>query len=159
MGTKYNGTPSEKQALNAFIKFNRAYDTVQSMVRANLKELELTVSQLGVLEALYHLGPMCQFELAQKILRSGGNLTMVIDNLSKSGWVERRPDPVDRRKYQVHLSKTGRKKIEGALPTHIGAIKEMFSVLSPNEQAQLEKLSAKLGLGLIERAKEKRLAK
>ena len=46
---------------------------------------DLTMGQFGVLEALLHLGPMCQQELGAKLLRSGSNITIVIDNLEKRG--------------------------------------------------------------------------
>ncbi len=45
----------------------------------------LTESQFGVLDSLFHLGPMKQKEIGKKILKSGGNITMVINNLEKRG--------------------------------------------------------------------------
>ena len=50
---------------------------------------DLTISQFGVLEALYHKGPLCQRDIAAKILKSTGNITMVIDNLEKRELVRR----------------------------------------------------------------------
>ena len=49
------------------------------------KEFGLTESQIGVLEALAHLGPLTQGELCRKILRSGSNVTTVVDNLERDG--------------------------------------------------------------------------
>jgi MarR family 2-MHQ and catechol resistance regulon transcriptional repressor len=51
-----------------------------------LAEPKLTISQFGVLEALYHKGPLCQRDIASKILKSTGNITLVIVNLEKSVW-------------------------------------------------------------------------
>ena len=36
--------------------------------------------QFGVLEALDHLGPMHQWDLAERILKTSGNVTVVIKN-------------------------------------------------------------------------------
>ena len=45
----------------------------------------LSTSQFAVLDALLHLGPLCQKDLGEKILKTSGNMTMVIDNLEKGG--------------------------------------------------------------------------
>ena len=73
----------------------------------------MSTSQFGVLELLHHLGPMCQSELAAKILKSTGNLTMVVDHLEERGLVERRRDTGDRRFITVHLTEAGEALIGG----------------------------------------------
>ncbi|MEI2690507.1 MAG: MarR family transcriptional regulator [Anaerolineae bacterium] len=112
MGTHYQGTPDEIRALDVYIKLARAADAVTQRINSHLKEDGLTVSQFGVLEALYHLGSMCQTELASKILKSTGNLTLVIDNLERDGLVERQRDSADRRFVSVYLTPTGRQLID-----------------------------------------------
>ena len=62
----------------------------------------MTLTQFAVLEALYHLGPMSLSDIAQKVLTTGGNLTMVVGNLGKAGLAKRqqlpgRPARADRR--------------------------------------------------------------
>ena len=97
MGTHYTGPPEQRTALDAFIKLTRAAESVEARAHGTLRGQGLTVSQFGVLEALYHLGPLCQGELAGKLLKSGGNLTTVVDNLERRGWVERQRGEGDRR--------------------------------------------------------------
>ncbi len=91
MGTHYDGSESEVKTLNAFIKLMRASESINNRLNRHLAEQDLTVSQFGVLEALLHLGPLNQKSLAEKLLKSGGNITLVIDNLEKSGWVAPKP--------------------------------------------------------------------
>lgn len=50
-----------------------------------------------MLEALYHKGPLCKRDIAAKILKSTGNITLLIDNLEKNGLVRRERDNEDRR--------------------------------------------------------------
>ena len=88
MSTKFKGTRAETSALNTFIKLMRAADSLNSRLMPVIEHHGLTFSQFGVMEALYHLGPLCHTELAQKILRSGGNLTLVTKNLERNGWVK-----------------------------------------------------------------------
>ena len=112
---------------------------------------DLTISQFGVLEALYHLGSMCQNELAGKILKSSGNMTMVIDNLEKRNLVVRQRNPDDRRMVTVSLTKVGVELIEQILPGHVAAITEEMNFLSPEEQVELGELCRKLGKAELER--------
>ena len=95
MPTHYQGTPTETQALDAYIKLSRAAESVNQRINEHLHARGLTVSQFGVLEALYHLGPLPVGQLAGKILRSSANLTLVVDNLARQGtwrgWCGRSP--------------------------------------------------------------------
>lgn len=145
MGTHYSGTETEIRALNAFIKLIRAAESVSGRVNRHLDEVNLTVSQFGVLEALLHLGPMCQKDLAQRLLKTGGNLTLVIDNLEKRQLVKRERDPSDRRQIYVHLTRSGEELINDIFPRHVAAVVEDLKILNPLEQEQLDCLCRKLG--------------
>src|SRR5271168_460331 len=101
MPSHYNGTATEIRALNAYINLTRAANTLESVMAAQLEVHGLSVSQFGTLEALYHLGPLCQHEIADKLLKSGGNITMVIGNLEKRGWIKRERVAGDRRLIRV----------------------------------------------------------
>ena len=84
------------RALNTYTKLMRAAESVTNRVSSSMSAADLTVSQFGVLEALHHKGPLCQRDIAAKILKSSGNITMVIDNLEKRGLVRRERDNQDR---------------------------------------------------------------
>ncbi len=147
MATHYVGTDEERRALDAFIKLRRAANTVGARANARTRLAKLTESQFGVLEALLYRGPMCQTDLAVKLLRSTGNLTTVIDNLERDGLVERRRGAgTDRRMVTVVLTDTGRRLIEEIFPGHVAAIVADLSVLTPDEQVELGRLCRKLGL-------------
>ena len=90
MATKYKGNKEEVAALNAFININRAVESLGSRLAQNYVSSGLTSSQFGVLETLLHLGPLYQKEIANKLLVSGGNITMVIDNLERRQLVIRK---------------------------------------------------------------------
>lgn len=147
MPTHYRGTEDEVRALDAYIKLMRASDTLARDVTARLDRAGLTMSQLGVLEALLHLGSMCQKELGEKILKSTGNITMVVDNLERNGLVRRERGKEDRRYVTVHLTEEGRRRIEDVFPEHVRGIADAMSALSLIEQAELGRLCRKLGRG------------
>ncbi|HTU36278.1 MAG TPA: MarR family transcriptional regulator [Candidatus Acidoferrum sp.] len=147
MPTHYKGNEPEVRALNALINLARALDSLGGRLSARLEEAGLTMPQFGVLEAVYHLGPMCQKELGQKLLRSGGNITVVVTNLEKRGLVRRERLANDRRMIRIHLTERGRERIERVFPEHVEALVREFSVLEPEEQETLRRLCRKLGTG------------
>jgi MarR family 2-MHQ and catechol resistance regulon transcriptional repressor len=99
-----------------------------------------------VLEALMHLGPLCQRDLGRKILRSSGNMTLVVDNLEKRRLVQRERSPEDRRYYSVRLTAEGERLIRGIFPPHARAVTETMGALSRAEQEELGRLCRKLGV-------------
>ena len=146
MATHYRGSPTEARALDAFIKLTRAAESVNAYVNAHLRDYGLTVSQFGVLEALYHLGPLQTGELGEKILKSSGNMTLVIDNLEKRGLVRRQRQVGDRRCIDVNLTAEGEALVKRILPKHVEGVVNVFAVLSSSEQDQLGALCRRLGL-------------
>ena len=145
MGTRYLGTTEEVTALNAYIKLVRATESVSHRLHRHLESSKLTVTQFGVLEALFHLGAMHQRDLAEKLLKSGGNITLVIDNLEKRQLVKRDREVSDRLCISVSLTPAGKQLISDSFPAHVEAILQQMSILSLEEQAELGRLCKKLG--------------
>jgi MarR family 2-MHQ and catechol resistance regulon transcriptional repressor len=146
MASRHKGTPRERRALAAYINLLRATNTVSSQAMKQLDSRGVTPSQFAVLEALYHIGPMCLSDLARKILRTSGNLTMVVDNLEKSGMVKRVQSSTDRRYFSVEITDKGRTLIAGIFPEHAAQITETMSRLTADEQDTLRELCRKLGV-------------
>lgn len=145
MGTRYLGTKDEVRALDTYIKLARAAESVSSRIHRHLADTDLTVSQFGVLEALLHLGPLYQRELAEKLLRSGGNMTLVIDNLEKRELVKREREADDRRCIKVCLTEKGKQLINQVFPSHVAAVVNEMSILTPEQQEELGRLCRRLG--------------
>ena len=147
MPTHYRGDPRTVLALDTFIKFTRAANALENRLvrRGNMQDL--TMSQFGVMETLYHLGPLCQGAISAKLLRSSGNITLVIDNLEKNGLVERKRDTADRRQVTISLTPKGEALIKVIFPRQAATITDEFDVLTTEEQAELGRLCKKLGIG------------
>ena len=145
MPTHFEGDAREVRALDAYIKLSRASGTLDARLATNLARLGLTTGQLGVMEALMHLGPLTQSELGRKLLRSGGNVTTVIDNLERRGLVARKRNPEDRRVVTVALTGAGSRLIGKVFPPHARAVAHSMEALTPAEQEELGRLCRKLG--------------
>ncbi|HZV82452.1 MAG TPA: MarR family winged helix-turn-helix transcriptional regulator [Geobacteraceae bacterium] len=133
-------------ALNSYTKLMRAAESVTSRTSRQMAAADLTISQFGVLEALLHKGPLCQRDIAAKILKSTGNITMVIDNLEKRGLVRRERDTEDRRYLTVHLTDAGSALIVKVFADVEAAIVAEMGTLTGDELKQLGMLCKKLGL-------------
>jgi MarR family transcriptional regulator, 2-MHQ and catechol-resistance regulon repressor len=145
MPTRYQGGEREVRALNAFIPLLRASEAVTSVLQRELSAHELTVSQLGVLESLLHLGALCQGDLARKLLRSGASTTSVVEGLERRGLVVRQRTEEDKRFVRVALTSKGRRLIEQIFPAHASTITRLLGALTEQEQEQLRRLCRKLG--------------
>ena len=144
MPTRYRGTSLETDALDAYIKLMRASESVSVRIHDEALPENLTLTQFAVLEALFHLGPLCQGQIAAKLLKSTGNLTLVVDNLERDGLVRRERSENDRRFVTVHLTPKGRSLIAQVFPIIAKRIAKEFSVLTQTEQATLAELCKKL---------------
>ncbi len=142
--SRYRGSKKETLALSTFVKLIRTTETVSANIHSHLKDIGLTVSQFGVLEALYHLGPMCQKDIAEKILKSTGYITTVVDKLAKRGLVVRERNDADRRYFNILLTKEGSALVKNLFPSHAGRITEAMNRLTMAEQKELGRLCKKI---------------
>jgi len=146
MGTHYKGSKKEVSALNTYIKLTRAANSVSARIGTLLTRKKLTESQFNILDALLHLGPLSQKQLGDKLLKSGGNITMVVDNLEKQGLVKRVRGENDRRYFAIHLTKQGKNLIERFFPEYLSAVVKEISLLNEDEQAELQRMCKLIGL-------------
>ena len=137
---------AQRQALNAWTKMVRCVGTVVNSDRMIMDENGLTISQFDIMETLYHKGPLCQKDLGEKILKSGGNITKVVDNLERDGFVIRIRDEKDRRYFRISLTNKGTAKIKVTFPLVMNNLVKTFSILTEQEQQTLAELCKRIGL-------------
>ena len=141
-----NSKSSEQRiALATYIRLLRAANAARTFASRQLEGTGLTLTQFAVLEALYYLGPLSLSDIAQKILTTGGNLTMVVGNLEKQGLAHRRKSPQDGRILIVSLTPKGKALIRRIFPAHAAAITEFMAALTLSQQKQFGDLCRQLG--------------
>jgi MarR family 2-MHQ and catechol resistance regulon transcriptional repressor len=145
--TVHYGKKAER-ALSLWVKLARAYAVFSKKSAEHIRSFGLTEGQFGVLDALGHKGPLTLGGLCKKQLVSGGNMTVVVDNLEKEGLVKRIRSTVDRRVIKVHLTSEGRDVFARTFLTHARHVADLASVLTKDEQETLAALLKKLGLSL-----------
>jgi MarR family 2-MHQ and catechol resistance regulon transcriptional repressor len=145
MKSKAPTTDHQRSVLKTYAQMIRATDAVTTRMHRHLADHRLTLSQFGVLEALYHKGALCQRDIGQKILKTSGNMTTVIDNLEKRKLVVRVKDLADRRRISVELTPAGFALIDTVFPTHAEIAEQVFAVMDPGELLTLGSLLKKVG--------------
>jgi len=145
MKPKTSTSDHQRTVLKTYTQMMRAADALTTRMHRHLADQGLTVSQFGVLEALYHKGCLCQRDIGRKILKTSGNMTTVIDNLEKRGLVVREKDLADRRRLSVRLTRAGFGLIDALFPDHAAIAEQAFAVMAPAELLILGDLLKKVG--------------
>lgn len=134
---KKDNSNEDDLALHTLVVFRRAERKLQSVEGKVVKAHHLTPMQFGVLEVLYTKGPLHVGDIIEKMLSTSGNMTVVIKNMEREGYICREEDPKDKRSFLISLTSKGREKIEEVLPEHVAHIKETFQILTKDEQKEL----------------------
>lgn len=113
---------------------------------------DLTRSQFYTLLTLEHQEGMPLSQISERISRSPGNMTLVIDNLEKDGLVERQRSQQDRRVVVAMLTESGRQRIEQARRAHRTAVERELGALTDQELQLLTELFEKINPELCEQA-------
>jgi len=128
------------QALRTWIALARANNAVGQLATADVARHGLTTAEFGVLEVLYHKGPMLLNEVQRRILVSSGGITYLVDRLEKRGLVERRDCPGDRRARLAALTADGQELVASIFPAHAATIRAALSGLSAAEKDEVARL-------------------
>lgn len=134
---------AEKEAgLNPLL---HAAGAAQGYVESKLAAVGLSLPKLMTLTALNDAGGSLPLgQLAAKLSCVKSNITQLVDRLEADGFVRRGDDPSDRRSKLAVLSEAGRKAFKEGTRIRQQAERDLFGEFSPEEQAVLATLIAKL---------------
>jgi DNA-binding MarR family transcriptional regulator len=77
---------------------------------------EITAEQWGIIRQLREEEGLSQREIGERAAKDKPNITRMLDVLEKRRLLFRQPDPRDRRKYRIYLSREGKQLYEGLAP-------------------------------------------
>jgi MarR family 2-MHQ and catechol resistance regulon transcriptional repressor len=156
------GEKDTATALKTWVVLARAYLAISRHVTADVARHDLTASEFGILEALYHKGPLLLGDLQKKILVTSGGVTYLVDRLAAKGLVTRESFPGDKRSRFAVLTPEGSTLIKRIFPGHAKRLTRVMGALSSKEQKRLTSMLRTLGKGAemeptpLERPKRKR---
>ena len=100
------------------------------------------VTALAVIEGAD--GPLTPSEISDRVLVASATMTATLDVLESRGWVERLPNPADRRSVLVAITDEGRATADRFLPGIRAVERALMAGLTPKEREQLLGLLAKV---------------
>jgi MarR family 2-MHQ and catechol resistance regulon transcriptional repressor len=136
----------QETALKLWVVLARATNAVAKNVERDVAQHDLTGTEFGILEALYHKGPMLLGEIQRKILVTSGGITYLVDRLVDKGLVRREQCEQDRRARYAVLTPAGQALIRRIFPMHAARIEQSVSALTQAEQREATQLLRRLGL-------------
>jgi MarR family 2-MHQ and catechol resistance regulon transcriptional repressor len=134
-------------ALELWIVLARATDAVSRHARTDVSRHGLADAEFGVLEVLFHKGPLPVCEAQRRILLQSGSTAYVVDKLVRKKLVRRTPNPRDKRGTLLVLTPKGRGLMARIFPGHALVIRRAMGALSRRELKRAAELVRKLGLG------------
>jgi MarR family transcriptional regulator, 2-MHQ and catechol-resistance regulon repressor len=133
-------------ALRLWVILSRAHAAIAAHASADVARHGLTLAEFGILEALYHRGPMLLGEVQRRILVSSGGITFLVDRLTAKGLVERRTCEEDRRARYAALTPAGAALVARIFPEHAALLTQVMEGLTVGEQSTAAELMRAMGL-------------
>jgi DNA-binding MarR family transcriptional regulator len=132
------------QVLSRISRLARHLDLARG---AAFAERGLELWEFDVLSALRRSGPPYQLspgQLVNQTLVTSGTMTNRVDRLAARGFVERSPDPNDRRGVIVALTEAGREAVDAALADLLARERDLLARLPERDRALLAALLREL---------------
>ena len=140
---KSYGARTDK-SMQTWIQLSRAFSKISAKELVYFKSHNLTFNQFKVLEVLYHRGNLNVGSITKLTLSTPGNITVVVRNLKRDGWVESVVDPSDKRSTNLSITQKGVHIIENMFPEHAKNLHDNLGVLDDKELDTLFSLLRKL---------------
>ena len=140
----------DHDALRVWLRLLSCTTLIENLISSRLRgEFDTTLPRFDVMAQLARFPDgLLMSDLSQRLMVSNGNITGIIDNLERDGFVERILLPEDRRARKVRLTDKGRVAFDQMAVTHEGWIHDWLSSLSVEEQQVLYTLLGKLKQGM-----------
>ena len=129
-------------AVSVWLRLLKCHNLVfRELKKSVKKDGRITYPQFDVLAQLSRTEEGMSFvQLSRKLTVTSGNLTGIVDRLTREGFVYRDPDQIDRRVVWIRLTDQGRSVITALLPIYMEKIESMFSSLPHKSLSDLRDL-------------------
>lgn len=144
MGNALPGMPMEGTTLVRLLRIAQA--GMGNFFEPVFRSLDLTESSFHVLCLLISSssGTASPSELSEMVGTSRANMTRILEELTRLGWVERETAPRDGRRQIISITSAGKLKVRKTVPQIATPILRAFSDLSAEEMALLDTLLRKV---------------
>jgi DNA-binding MarR family transcriptional regulator len=123
-----------------------------------VREIGVTGPQARLLLALHRQPGEKQGYYADRLEVEPITLCRMVDRLEEASMIERRPDPGDRRAWQLHLTKKSRKVVALLQQRVDSLVDDMLEGLTPDEREEFARLLKTVGANLSEQRETARVS-
>jgi MarR family 2-MHQ and catechol resistance regulon transcriptional repressor len=134
------------KALKLWVVLNRAVRSIETHLREQVERHGLSFTEFAVLEVLLHKGPLPIGDIGERVLRTSGSMTYVINKLEKRNLLHRMACASDRRITYAELTKAGKSLIRNVFAEHEALLTELTGGLDDEELVEATGLLKRLGL-------------
>jgi MarR family 2-MHQ and catechol resistance regulon transcriptional repressor len=134
-----------KRDLKTITIFFRASHALEQVIKDEVLSHGLSLSEFGVLEALYHKGPLNVNQVISKVLIPNSSMSYVIDQLVSKGLITKTKDAIDKRVYRLDLKTAGRDFMDQMYPIHEQRLRQVLDRMTVEEEKTLQTLLKKIG--------------
>lgn len=130
----------ERRAMEVLVSIHRMESYLRICENTVLKDYKITPMQIGVLDTLSEYGEMKIQDLIDRMSSTSGNMTVIIRNLERDGYIHRNPVPEDKRCCMIGLSDEGRNLLDRIMPEHRGNITQVLKRMPEKNQELLTQI-------------------
>ena len=120
-----------------YISMGRVINTLRRENNKLILKHNLTLGQFAVMEALYSKGRLSTGEVMEKILSTSGNIPVIVKNLEKDGFITRKQDESDKRRFILDLTDKGKDLMDEIVPENLKFMDELISLWDDDEKEEL----------------------
>jgi DNA-binding MarR family transcriptional regulator len=123
--------PWDNPRFRNWISVVRAEKAIVRELSRALAPLDLKLVQLDLLMNLYRHPGTSQHDLARRLLVGRSNITMLLPQLEKQGFLRREPDARDKRVMRIHMTPKGEAVLMEALKVYTALIDRVMAQSTP----------------------------
>ncbi len=113
---------------------------LRKLIDRRLQPLGLSRAQWSILAILSNQDGLSQSQISDELEIEKSTAGRLIDQVEKSGWIERRPIPGDRRLWGIHLTDRAQQLITEVESVVLNTRAEMLRGLSAQQQQHLSEM-------------------
>jgi len=137
--------PAQKEtvSLRLWLQLMKCTKVVEAEVAGQFRKLhQQSLSRFDVLSQLYRFEEewVATGEVASRLMASAGNITGLLDRMENDGLIKRRANPLDRRSFQIRMTKNGYKTFSRMTDDHAMWVDDALAGISAKEKENLIKL-------------------
>lgn len=126
-----------KKSMAVYISMSRVINTLRRENNKLILKHNLTLGQFAVMEALYSKGRLSTGEVMEKILSTSGNIPVIVKNLEKDGFITRKQDKSDKRRFILDLTDKGKDLMDEIVPENLKFMDELISLWDDEDKKEL----------------------